>query len=69
MRKLTRVLSVFVIIFFIWNIYIYFTSRDTSELAVRGSISDSISCEEQIIKTETLVAAPADGVLQPYLAE
>lgn len=69
MRKLTRVLSVFVIIFFIWNIYIYFTSRDTSELAVRGSISDSISCEGQIIKTETLVAAPADGVLQPYLAE
>lgn len=57
------------VVFFLWNIYIYFTSRDKTDLAVRGSISDSISCEGQIIKTETLVSAPADGVLQPYFAE
>lgn len=69
MRKAAKVLSVLLALFFIWNIFIYFTNRNTVTYVTRGSISDIISCEGQIIKDEVLVAAPADGVLQPYLSD
>ena len=69
MRILVRVCSVFFVIFLIWNIYLYFTNKDSTELAVHGTIKDVISCEGQLIKNETLITAPADGVLQPYIPD
>ena len=69
MRKTSKVLSVLLAIFFIWNVFLYFTNRDSVEMVTYGSIRDVISCEGQIIKDETLVKAPAAGMLQPYLTD
>lgn len=69
LRTVSKVFSVLLAVFFIWNIVLYFLNRDTTEIVTYGSIRDVISCEGQIIKEEILVKAPADGVLQPYLID
>ena len=69
MRTVSRIAAVLLSVFLIWNIYLYLSNRDTTELARYGSIRDVISCEGCLIKNETLVSAPADGVLQPYIPE
>lgn len=69
MRTVSRIAAILLSVFLIWNIYLYLTNRDTTELARYGSIRDIISCDGYLIKSETLVASPADGVLQPYIPD
>ena len=69
MRNVSKICSALLLVFFIWNIYFYFSNRDTTEMVTLGTISDMISCEGQIIKDETLIKASADGMLQPYLTD
>ena len=69
MRTASRIAAILLSVFLIWNIYLYFSNRDKTELVRYGSIRDVISCDGYLIKTETLVAAPADGVLQPYIQD
>jgi len=69
LRTASKICSVLLSIFFIWNICLYFANRDTTEIVTYGSIRDVVSCEGQIIKEEVLVKSPADGILQPYLAD
>lgn len=69
MRTVSKVATVFLVIFLIWNIFVYFTNRDTQELARVGSIKEQISATGWLIKNEVLIPAPADGVLQPYVSD
>ena len=69
MRTVSRIAAVLLSVFLIWNIYLYFSNKDKTELARYGSIRDTISCDGFLIKNETLVASPADGVLQPYISD
>jgi len=69
LRNAAKIFGVLLAVFFIWNVFVYFTGRHSITYVTRGSISDAISCEGQIIKEEVLVQAPSDGVLQPYLSD
>ena len=69
MRTVSRVAAVLLSVFLIWNLVVYFRNKDTQEPAVRGTIKEQISANAWLIKSETLVAAPADGVLQPYISD
>lgn len=69
MRTVVKIAAVLLTAFFIWNLFIYISGRDTEELAVRGSIRDTVAAQGHLIKTEHLIEAPADGVLQPYVSD
>ena len=69
MRSVSKVAAVLLSVFLVWNLVVYFRNRDTQELAKMGSIKEQITATGWLIKNETLVVAPADGVLQPYISD
>ncbi len=69
MRTAVKIVTVLLVVFLIWNIYVYIFGKDTTTLAVVGTISDYVSAEGHLIKNETLIKAPSDGVLQPYVSD
>lgn len=69
MRTAIKILTVLLVVFLIWNIYVYIFGKDSTTLAVVGMISDYVSAKGHLIKNETLIKAPSDGVLQPYVSD
>jgi putative membrane fusion protein len=69
LRAAVKIISVLLFIFLIWNIYVFLNGREKTTLAVYGTISDYVSADGHLIKDETLIKAPSDGVLQPYVSD
>ena len=59
MRAVIKVFSVLLVVFLIWNIYVYIAGKETTTLAVHGAISDYVSAEGHLIMLLGAVACAA----------
>ena len=69
LKTLYKILAVLLIIFALWNGYVFLFSNHETELAMSGVIENSVGTDGYIIKNETLIKSDVSGMVKAYFNE
>ena len=69
LKTLYKILAVLLIIFALWNGYVFLFRNHETELAMSGVIENSVGTDGYIIKNETLIKSDVSGMVKAYFNE